>query len=91
MKCYRCQAENSEGARHCNSCGAALVAESNDELLGVGCSTLLLIIFVPVGVCGVLVVTGNPSDPYGFKQVAYFCIALAAFLLYLAGRRLSKK
>ncbi len=91
MKCCRCQADNPVGARHCNSCGAALDMSQPSEMLGVGCATLLLIIFIPVGLCGIYVAIGTPRDPYGFMPVVYFVIAVSALIAYLAGRKLTKK
>lgn len=91
MKCDHCEAEVPEGATRCHYCGAELRAEKASELLGVGCATLALIVFIPVGTCGVVGLINNLEDPYGLKPVVYFIIGVSALIIYFAMQKLSRK
>jgi glycerol uptake facilitator-like aquaporin len=55
----------------------------------VGCGTCLLILFGPVAVCGVVVVSKNEYDPT-LSPIAYWCIGIAV-LFVLVGLMIRKK
>ncbi|MEO7453453.1 MAG: hypothetical protein ABIV13_01675 [Fimbriimonadales bacterium] len=60
--------------------------------LSVTCGVILIAIFGPVGMCGLLMTAsmGRP-DPYGFDSVAIACLLVGALLVgigvYLVRRR----
>jgi len=81
MKCYRCQADNPDHATHCGSCGARLEEGLPPSPLGVACGVALLVVFVPIGLCGALVAV---REPYGPPSFAYLCMAVSALFILVA-------
>lgn len=81
MKCYRCQADNPEGATHCHSCGAHLDPNSTSWVARTvgGC---LLIVFIPAGLCGAFFVADvGDNIPFMSILVSVLGIILGIILL----------
>ena len=93
MRCPNCSAINEPDARVCAECGQRLV-ESVEPVswLGITCGVLILIVFIPVGLCGVLCTTMGfeaMQTGGGAPEVLLIGLALTGFsalFIYLAVR-----
>ena len=96
MKCDQCGAENADVRRYCHSCGAVLVPELPTPVWQrVGMGIVVLLISVPVGVCGVAVTGAAISDAIqgdeysilpGFLVFSIPSLLIGALGVYIAAR-----
>ncbi len=87
MKCAYCKADNPPGTAHCASCGASLESR-RPSWVGITLGVLLLIVFIPIGLCGLLFSldtfwSDDPETDY-WAPVGYVSLAVSAFFVYVA-------
>lgn len=102
MICRQCGAQNAAEVTYCKRCGADLYSNrQNDGWFEKVGAVVLLIIFLPVGLCGLVTTIGavsaipNPGpDPfyvYTFGGFGAACLLVAGFVTYWAVRKLTRK
>ena len=100
--CSRCGKVNDADASQCVECGAEFIAERPPPPGGVSIALaiLLLVIFRPVGLCGLayttMAVVDLPDSPdtfynFAFGGFALVCFLVGSFAVYHALKMLTKK
>ena len=93
MRCPNCSAINAPDARVCAECGQRLIESSEpSSCLGMTCGILLMIVSLPVGLCGIMcAVTGieatrlDQGDP-SVLLIGLTLTGMSVLFIYLAIR-----
>jgi hypothetical protein len=100
MRCKRCSAVNPPESNYCERCGNTLHA-SGDEWLWKVAAVIAIIIFLPVGLCGLVYTIGaaselpdpgqDPAYVYMFGLFGLGCLVIGGLMVYFAVVKLFKK